>query len=430
MPIKMAPRLYVVGLSHRTAPVEVRERVAFSEEALPAALKQAVALPGVGEAMIVSTCNRVELYAGAEEADACDKLSHFFIEQRALAASLRTHLYRHDGEAAVLHLFRVASSLDSMVLGEPQILGQVKAAFALAAEQGTVGQLLGKLLPRAFSVAKRVRTETDIARSSASIASAAVDLAQQIFGSLKGRQVLVVGAGKMGALSARHLQQSIGNGELTVVNRTQARADALALALGGKAGAWEDLDALLGKADIVICSTGATEPIIGRARVEKVMKARRGRWLFFIDIAVPRDVAREVGEIENVYLYDVDGLEEVVAANRAGRAREADQAERMVQEEVRRFAALEKTAGVVPVIKAVRAHFHAVALAEAERTLAKLGEGNRQQVTALAEAIANKLLHPALTALKTDDGEKLAAALVELFGLTLEEARLMIVEKK
>jgi glutamyl-tRNA reductase len=428
----MPPRLCVVGVSHRTAPVEVRERVAYSEEALPPALKEAVTLPGVGEAMIVSTCNRVELYAGADAPDApatIDQLMHFLIERRSLPQSLRAHLYQHDGEPALLHLFRVASSLDSMVLGEPQILGQVKEAFALASESGTVGQLLSRALPRAFAVAKRVRTETDIARTSASIASAAVDLAQQIFGNLKGRQVLVVGAGKMGALSARHLQSS-GIGELWVVNRTRARADALAEQLGGRSAPWEDLDALLGKVDIVICSTGAPEPIIDRARVQRVMKARKGRWLFFIDIAVPRDVARDVGEIENVYLYDVDALEEVVAGNRASRAREADQAEKMVLEEVRRFVALEKTAGVVPVIKAVRAHFHAVALAEAERTLARLGEKDRVQVTALAEAIANKLLHPCLTALKKDDGEKLAEALVDLFGLTLEEAKLMVVEKK
>jgi glutamyl-tRNA reductase len=425
-------RLCVVGLSHRTAPVEVRERVAFSEEALPQALKQAVTLPGVGEAMIVSTCNRVELYAGVEIPDAAEALGRFLIEQRALADGLRAHLYNHDGEAALLHLFRVASSLDSMVLGEPQILGQVKEAFALANGEGTVGPLLGKALPRAFAVAKRVRSETDIARSSASIASAAVDLAQQIFGKLDGKQVLVVGAGKMGALSARHLQAS-GIKDLIVVNRTRARADALAAQLGGMSAPWEDLDALLARVDIVLCSTGASQPIITRARVEKVKKARRGRWLFFIDIAVPRDVETSVGQLDNVYLYDVDALEEVVARNRAGRAKEADQAESMVREEVRRFVALEKTAGVVPVIKAVRAHFHAVALAEAERTLARMGDKDRAHITALAEAIANKLLHPALTALKKDgDGERLAEALVELFGLTLEEARLMIVaqEKK
>jgi glutamyl-tRNA reductase len=410
----MAPRLCVVGLSHRTAPVEVRERIAFSDESLPLALKQAVELPGVGEAMIVSTCNRVELYAGIDGEP--ETLSRFLLEPRSLPLTLRSHLYNHDGEAALLHLFRVTSSLDSMVLGEPQILGQVKEAFALASEHGTVGQVLGKALPRAFSVAKRVRTETDIARSSASIASAAVDLAQQIFGNLKGRQVLVVGAGKMGALSARHLQSG-GIGELCVVNRTRPRADALAQQLGGKSAAWEELDALLARADIVICSTGAAEPIIGRARVEKAMKARKGRWLFFIDIAVPRDVEREVGNLENVYLYDVDALEEVVAANRAVRAREADEAEKMVLEEVRRFAALERTAGVVPVIKALRAHFLQIAVAEAERC-----KGDR----ALAEAIANKLLHPALTALKRDDGERLAEALVELFGLTPEEARLMV----
>jgi glutamyl-tRNA reductase len=420
----MPPRLCVIGLSHRTAPVEVRERMAFAEETLPSALKQLITIPGVGEAMIVSTCNRVELYAGVDGADAMDILSKFLIEQRSLQQSLRSHLYNHDGEAALLHLFRVASSLDSMVLGEPQILGQVKEAFALATDHGTVGSLLGKAVPRAFAVAKRVRTETDIARHSASIASAAVELAEQIFGSLKGRQVLVVGAGKMGALSARHLQGS-GIDDLVVVNRTRARADALAEQLGGKAGAWEELDSLLGKVDIVLCSTGAPEPVITRDRVAKVMKARKGRWLFFIDIAVPRDVEPAVGELDNCYLYDVDALEEVVSKNRADRAKEAAQAEKMVEDEVRRFVALEKTAGVVPVIKAIRAHFHAVALAEAERS-----KIDRAQAVQLAEAIANKLLHPALTALKKDDGDKLAEVLVEAFGLTLEEARLMIVEKK
>jgi glutamyl-tRNA reductase len=423
-------RLCVIGLSHRTAPVEVREQLAFAEDTLPLALKQAVALPGVGEAMIVSTCNRVELYAGADGADAPAALSQLMIEGRRLPDPLRSHLYTHDGEAALLHLFRVASSLDSMVLGEPQILGQVKEAFALASQHGTVGALLGKALPRAFAVAKRVRSETDIARSSASIASAAVDLAEQIFGSLKGRQVLVVGAGKMGALSARHLQSS-GIGELHVANRTLQRAEALATQLGGRAAPWEELDALLGKVDIVICSTGASEPVITRARVEKVMKARRGRWLFFIDIAVPRDVETQVGELSNVYLYDVDALEEVVARNRAARANEADQAEEMVREEVRRFLLMERTAGVVPVIKAVRARFHEVAHAEVAR-LTGLTEKDRAQVTALAEGIVNKLLHPALTALKKEgaDAERLAQALVELFGLTLEEARLMVVEKK
>ncbi len=366
----MSPKLFVVGVSHRTAPVDVRERVAFAEELLPAALKDALALPGVLEAMIVSTCNRVELYAGAEGEGAQASLSHFLIEGRALSESLRSHLYMHDGEAALIHLFRVAASLDSMVLGEPQILGQVKEAFALASDHGTVGPLLGKALPRAFAVAKRVRTETDIARSSASIASAAVELAEQIFGDLAGRQVLVVGAGKMGALSARHLQSS-GIGGLTVVNRTHARAEALAQQLGGKAAPWDELDALLVKVDIVLCSTGAAEPPITRARVEKAMKARRGRWLFFIDIAVPRDVESAVGKIDNVYLYDVDALEEVVSKNRAGREREAGEAEAMVLEEVRRFAALERTAGVVPVIKAVRARFHEVAQAEVERAMGR-----------------------------------------------------------
>jgi glutamyl-tRNA reductase len=280
-----------------------------------------------------------------------------------------------------------------------------------------------------------VRTETDIARNSASMASAAVELAEQIFGELKGRQVLVVGAGKMGDLSARHLKAA-GIGELLVVNRTRARADALAERLGGRPASWEELDALLGKVDIVLCSTGAPEPIIGRARVEKVMKARKGRWLFFIDIAVPRDVEAAVGDLENVYLYDVDALEEVVARNRAERAKEAGQAEALVVEEVRRFAAVERTQSVVPVIKALRGRFLEIARAEAERNLGKLGaldDKQRAQVMQLAESIANKLLHPPTTALKRDgDGERLAQAVCELFGLTPEEAAQLIAmgEKK
>jgi glutamyl-tRNA reductase len=427
----VARRLCVLGLSHKTAPVEVRERMAFSDEALPEALRRLIALPGVGEAMIVSTCNRVELYAGLDGDDALGEARRFLVDGRALPADLAAHLYAHDGEAALTHLFRVAASLDSMVIGEPQILGQVKLAYAMAVEQGTVGPVLSRALPRAFALAKRVRSETEIARTSASIASAAVELAAQIFGELRGRHVLVVGAGKMGDLSARHLK-SAGIGELHVVNRTRERAVELAARLGGVAAGWDELDLLLGKVDIVLCSTGAREPVIGRERVEHAMRARRGRWLFFIDIAVPRDVDPSVGGIENVYLYDVDALERVVAGNRAGRAREADEAEDMVREEVRRFARVERTQGVVPVIKALRGRFLDVARAEAERA------GSRVSPQQLAEAIANKLLHAPLTALKRhagdashgSEGDALAEAVRELFDLPEPDGDAVVVSIK
>jgi glutamyl-tRNA reductase len=397
-------RLCVVGLSHKTAPVDVRERVGVPKDGAERWLKQVVATPGIGEAMVVSTCNRVELYAGIDGEDATESLRELLIEGRRLPKGLRQHLYCHEGEAALRHLFRVAASLDSMVVGESQILGQVKEAYALALDAGTVGSVLTRTLPRAFQLAKRVRSETEVARSASSVASVAVELAAQIFGSLDGRSVLLLGAGKMGDLSARHLKAA-GIRTLKVVNRTEARALELAARLGGEAAVWSALDRLLGEVDIVLCSTGAAQPVIVREQVQRAMRARRGRWLFFIDIAVPRDVEPEVGGIENVYLYDVDALEQVVAHNRAGRAEEAHKAEEMVDDEVRRFHAVVRTEGVVPTIKALRGHFLDVARGEAERALGRLsqlGERERGLVAQLAETIANKLLHAPTTALKRE----------------------------
>jgi glutamyl-tRNA reductase len=413
----------VIGLSHKTAPVEVRERAAFPEDALKAALVEVARLPGVGEAMIVSTCNRVELYLGVDSEEALNAARSWLIAARGLGAALAAHLYAHDGEPAVRHLLRVASSLDSMVVGESQILGQVKQAYGAALEAGTVGPVLSRTLPRAFALAKRVRTETEVARSSASIASVAVDLASRIFGDLAGRQVLVVGAGKMGDLSARHLK-SAGAGELHVVNRTLDRARELAARLEGSPAAWSELDALLSRVDIVLCSTGASEPVIARDRVERAMRARKGRWLFFIDIAVPRDVDPRVGEVENVYLYDVDALQKVVDSNRAGRAREAADAELLVEGELKKLQELELQLGVVPTIKLLRGRFLEVARAEAERSLGRLpnaGERDRAEVLKLAEAIVNKLLHTPLTVLKRAAQENpespLAETVRELFDL-------------
>jgi glutamyl-tRNA reductase len=419
-------RLCVVGLSHRTAPLAVRERVGFGKDDLEPALRRLTTTPGIGEAMIVSTCNRVELYAGVDGDDSPEALRRHLIENRSLPSELRPHLYCHEGEAALRHLFRVASSLDSLVVGESQILGQVKEAYTVARAAGTVGGVLEQTLQRAFQLAKRVRTETDVARSASSVASVAVDLAAQIFGDLDGRTVLIVGAGKMGDLSARHLKAA-GITTLKVVNRTQARAEELAARLAGIAEPWDALDRLLAEVDIVLCSTGASEPVIVAERVRRAMRARKGRWLFFIDIAVPRDVHPDVGRIENVYLYDVDALEEVVAHNRSGRAAEAERAEAMVTDEVTRFSARERTRGAVPTIKALREHFLKVARAEAERAVGRLSglsDKDRQQVIALGEAIANKLLHAPTTALKGGGPapmEDLQEAVRALFSLEPSE---------
>ncbi len=426
----MAHKLAIVGLSHKTAPIEVRERVAFAEDALVPSLQRLLDVPGVGEAMIVSTCNRVEVYAAVDEEEAVERVRRFLIDERQLPGGLRAHLYAHDGHEALRHLFRVASSLDSMVVGESQILGQVKEAYAIALEAGTLGPILQRAVPRAFQLAKRVRTETDVARASASIASAAVDLAKQIFGELEGRHVLVVGAGKMGDLSARHLKAA-GIGELSVVNRTEARAVELAARLGGKAARWDELERLLTKVDIVLCSTGATEPVLRRDQIARVMKARKGRWLFLIDIAVPRDVDPDAGSVENVYLYDVDTLEKVVAQNREKRASEATEAEAMVDAELKRYQEHELSLGAVPTIKLLRARFLEVAGAEVERTAARLGDKERASLQAMADAIVNKLLHVPLTRLKKEAAENpdselpaLVRALFDLHTGHTEEIRI------
>ncbi len=420
------------GLSHHTAPVDVREQAALHGDDLETAVRRAAEVAGRGEALIVSTCNRVELYVAAQgDAAASSERARQAMEcvlsdvRRLDPNALRPHLYAHGGEAAVRHLFRVAASLDSLVVGEPQILGQVKDAWQVASKVGTVGNVLSRALPRAFAAAKRVRSETEVARSAASVASAAVELGQHIFGELRGKEVLVVGAGKMGDLAARHLV-SAGAWPLAVINRTLARGQALAERIGGNAWPWEQMAQLLTTVDIVLCSTGAPEPVIRREMVHKAMKARRGRWLCFIDIAVPRDVEPEVGELENVYLYDVDALSQLVDEHLSDRRKAAEEAESIVAEEVARFIAAERSLGVVPTIKALRERFMEVARAEAARTLGKMdgaSERERKEIERLADSIINKLLHAPLTALKREsDSDALAAAVRTLFALDEGEA--------
>jgi glutamyl-tRNA reductase len=399
-------------LSHRTAPVDVRETLALPEDQVRAQLEQAARLLG-GEAMLLSTCNRVELYASlppqaADGEDVASLLAPFEEVLLAGHSSARRYLYQHVGEAALRHLFRVASSLDSLVIGEPQILGQVKAAYRLAQSAGTIasGRIvdspLGAAIPRAFSVAKRIRTETSIGRAAASVASVGVELATQVFGHLRGHPVLLIGAGKMAELCARHLREA-GADTLLIANRTRRRAEELAGRLGGTAHDLTELESLLTRAAVVVCSAGAAQPLVTQEQVAKVMRARRGRWLLFIDIAVPRDVEPSVGSLDNVYLYDIDALSDVAAGNRAERERAAAQAEAIIEAELQRSRERQASADVTPVIKALRKKAQGIAQAEVARVLPRLSglsPRDRALVSGLADAVVNKLLHEPLTALK------------------------------
>lgn len=394
--------LFVIGLSHRTAPIEIREALSIDGEALQRQLKQAAAL--CGEALVLSTCNRYELYGRVSDERALVEIEALIASKRPDA---REHLYRHRGDAAVRHLFRVAASLDSMVLGEPQILGQVKQAFQAAQQAGTVGPVLSALLPRAFQVAKRVRTDTAIGQSASSVASVAVGLAGQVFGKLAGHPVLLVGAGKMAELCARHLREASAD-QFLVVNRTQKRAEELAGRLHGTAHDFSELESLLGRAAVVLCSTGAREPVLRLEMLQRVMKARRGRWLLLIDIAVPRDIEPAISELENVYLYDIDALQAVVTDNLSERQREASAAEKIVESELVRLQARQREGDVVPVIRALRAYAQGVAQAEVARVLPRLGplgERERRLIEGLADGVVNKLLHGPLTAVKRGAAE-------------------------
>src|SRR6185369_4935004 len=312
----------------------VRERLAVADELVEPTLKSVVAMPGIREAAMLCTCNRVEIYAVASDREAALRSIGRDLAARADVpeAELEPHFYTRADSEAVHHLFRVASSLDSLVVGEPQILGQVKTTHDTAIRSGTAGPILNLCFSRAFRVARRVRRETAIARNPVSVSSVAVDLARQVFGGFEGRRVLIVGAGKMSDLAARALR---GQGAvLTVTNRTLARAQELAARIDAGVNPYEDLVGALGAADIVLASTGAREPVLTRALVSKAQKARRGRPLFLIDIAVPRDVEPACSELEGVYLADIDDLQKVAATHRDGRRGEADQAEGIVEQEL------------------------------------------------------------------------------------------------
>jgi glutamyl-tRNA reductase len=417
--------LFVTGMSHRTAPLEVREQLALEEDKVRQILGDLSGRGLLTEVMILSTCNRVEVYGVAEvPGEARSAAFSLLGAQRGLRLpDLEALLYTRTEEDAVLHVFRVAASLDSMVLGEPQILGQVKDAFALAQSSSTVGPLLHTLMTQAFNVAKKVRTETEIGRLAVSVSFAAVELARKIFGSLEGKSVLLVGAGEMGELAARHLVDQ-GSLPVYVTNRTRSRAEELARALAGTAVPFDQLDASMESVDIVITSTAAPEPIIRAAEVQRAMHARRSRPLFFIDIAVPRNVEAAVNGLPNVFCYDVDDLRGVVESNLRERQREAQRAEALVQREVERFAERLKDLEVVPTIVSLREKLEAVRRAEVDRALARLPNADaetRRIIEALSEAIINKVLHAPTVKLRDSSrqghGPRWIELISELFGL-------------
>ncbi|MBD0329875.1 MAG: glutamyl-tRNA reductase [Thermoleophilia bacterium] len=407
-------RLALVGTSHRLAPVEVRERVAFDGRA---ASRVAVELAATGaEAVCLSTCNRTELYVGHEDGDTAEALA------AAVLGAVPT-VYRLRDEAAALHLFRVAAGLDSLVPGEGEILGQVRAAY----EGGASGPLLDRLFRQALHAGRKARSQTRIAESPASISAAAAALAQQVFGELAGRQVVLVGAGKVSELAARNLL-SRGAEIAVVANRTLDRAGELATRLGARPLGLEGVREELERADVVVASTSAPGFVVRAEDVAAALAARRGRPLFLIDLAVPRDLDPAINELDGCFLYDVDDLEVVVADSLTVRRQEAERAEAIVAEEARRFGAWQASLGVVPAITSLRARAEAIRaaeLAKAEPRLERLSAGERRAVEALTAQIVNKLLHLPTVRMKeaavTADGVVYADAVRHLFGLTEED---------
>src|SRR5712692_670963 len=397
-------KLLITGVSHKTAPVEIRELLAFSDTALPAALSQLKSREGVSEALILSTCNRVEVVVTSDDGvDLQSEVGAFLVETRqASIASLGPCLYHHEGREAIHHLFRVAASLDSMVVGEPQILGQLKAAYAVAKAHGTICGVLDNVLSRAFGVAKRVRSETGIGQMAVSISYAAVELARKIFGSLDGKTVMIVGAGKMSELSARHLRRS-GASHIFVTNRTYERAIELAKLFAGTPVEYTRFLSLLPEVDILITSSGAPHYILQKAEMQHVIAVRRNKPMFLIDIAVPRNIAPNVNEVDNVFLYDIDDLQGVVTANLREREKEAGHAEGIIAQEVDRMLARLKAQDIAPAIVSLRGQLEEIRVAEIAKMRSKLGPLTAQQqeaLDALTRGIINKIAHGPVSELK------------------------------
>jgi glutamyl-tRNA reductase len=420
-----AMHIIVVGLSHRTTPIAWRERLHFPADSLEDPLEKLAQYTDGGERAILSTCNRVELYGHVQHlAHGGSRLQQFLGDYHGIVAdTLTPYLYSHHGEAALRHLFRVVSSLDSLVIGEPQIAAQVKEAFAIARRANATGAVFNQVFERAFAVAKRVRTETRIGEHAVSISYAAVELAKKIFQDLSAKTVLILGAGEMSELTAQHLT-SHGVSKLMVANRTLERAMDLAFRLHGQGVSLAELPTYLHKADIVVSSTGSAEVIVSKSDVQSALKLRKNRPMFFIDIAVPRDIDPAVHELANVYLYDIDDLQHVVEENRKAREREAVLAETIIAQEVEDVLKWFDEQQVVPAVIRLRRKAETIRHQELEKLFSKLGplsDSERQAIEAMSSSIINKLLHTPIVRLKQESqakgGGRYLQALRDLFSL-------------
>ncbi|MBI5888493.1 MAG: glutamyl-tRNA reductase [Deltaproteobacteria bacterium] len=398
--------IVIVGLNHKTAPVEIREKLSFPADTIGQPLKRLLAHYGLNEAVILSTCNRVEVLAVTPDMEKGEwQIKRFLSDYHNIPISeLDEHLYSRCGEEAVKHLFRVGAGLDSMIVGEPQILGQVKDSYSYAVEHNTAGVIVNKLYHKAFQVAKRIRTETRIGESAVSISFAAVELARKIFGELRGKTAMLIGAGEMAELAAKHLLSN-GVSDIMVANRTYEKAVEFVRSFGGAAIMFREYQHYLKDADIVIASTGASSFIIKPDDVKEVMKHRRNKPMFFIDISVPRNIDPLVNGIDNAYVYDIDDLQGVVKANLSERAGEAKQAETIIVEEIEKFYRWAKSLDVVPTIIALRQFCDEIRKNEISKAMSSfenLSEKDRKILEAMTSSIVNKIIHNPIIHLKKD----------------------------
>ncbi|HBR17462.1 MAG: glutamyl-tRNA reductase [Deltaproteobacteria bacterium RIFCSPLOWO2_12_FULL_43_16] len=432
--------IVVVGLSHKTAPVEIREKLSFPSQTIGEPLNRLCTSYEINEGVIVSTCNRVEIFAVTRDAEkGLWHVKKFLSDYHNIPLEqLDEHLYSHTSEDAVKHLFRVCAGLDSMVLGEPQILGQAKDAYGYALQHKTAGVIMNKLFHKSFSVAKRIRTETKIGSNAVSISYAAVELAKKIFNSLTDKSVMLIGAGEMAELAAKHLLSS-GVQEIIVANRTYEKAVEMARCFKGTPIMFREFTHYLKKVDIIIVSTAAPKYIIHPEQIEEVIKERKNRSMFFIDISVPRNVDPLINNIDNIYLYNVDDLQGVVAANLKERAKEAKEAENIINEEIDNFYRWVKSLDVVPTIVALKKKLEDIRKGEMEKALSMvngLQEKDIQAIDAMTRAIINKIIHDPVTHLKKEankvEGDFYIEAARRLFDLNEESLKgeEKLVEKK
>ncbi len=397
-------KLLVIGLNHKTAPVELREKLSFTETELPSVLQKLLSSSDISEAVVLSTCNRIEFYVICEDTDrAADIIKSLMSEVSSVDKSvLSSYLYNHIDSDGVTHVFRVASSLDSMVIGEAQILGQTKEAYRTASYNSTTGPILNRLMHRSFGIAKKVRTYTDIGLYTVSVSSVAVELAKKIFGKLTGKKVLLMGAGDMAEDAAKYLKDA-GASKLTVLSRTFAHASELAVKLNGSAVEFDELYDELMDVDIVICSTSADHYLVTNDRMAKIIKARQNKPLFFIDISVPRNIEPSIASFESIFLFDIDDLKSVTNQNLKEREKAAHEAEQLIKDEVGKFLGWLGELSLVPTIVSLKEKFEAVRQQELKEAMAKLPHLSSKELEvmdAMSRGIINKLLHEPITEIK------------------------------